>query len=30
MFPKDDNGKFIYSDVHFLEAWKVRTKYHHL
>jgi len=22
MFPKDDNGKFIYSDVHFLEAWK--------
>ncbi|CAH1783617.1 unnamed protein product [Owenia fusiformis] len=21
-FPKDENGKFIYSDVHFLETWK--------
>ena len=26
MFPKDDNGKFIYSDVHFMEAWKVSNE----
>ena len=25
LFPKDENEKWIYSDVDYLETWKVRT-----
>lgn len=27
LFPKDENGKFIYSDVHFMETWKVKHSF---